>query len=106
MKTIDLDRTNGTGAIISLKPGSAWLLYTDEGPTGPGAQCGRVTCPQTVIHTFENEDDMRSFMATFKPRSKKGQISHGVVDEYYAGSLLRLVDHRSQPLHPTDPPNL
>lgn len=94
MKSTDPDLTYGHGLTLDLKPGNAWMLYTDDGPTGPGGQDGRTNSPLTLIHTFENEDDMRSFVATFKPRARNGKVSCGVVDGYYAGSVLRFIDHR------------
>jgi hypothetical protein len=100
-KSTDLDRTYGTGANINLKPGNAWLLYNDNGPTGPCGQDGRTTSPLAELHIFDNEDAMREFATNeFKPRSKKGQASYGVVDEWYSSRVLRVVQHNddSEPI--------
>ena len=95
LRVSDLDRTYGECVSVELKPGMAWALYSDNGPGGPGGQGGRTTCPHSVLHVWPNEDAMRASCADGLGRNKKARIMYGVVDEYTANGLFRVVVHES-----------
>ena len=87
----DVDQTYGAGVSIDLKPGMAWALYCDDGPGGPCGQSMRTTCPHSVLMTWPTEAAMREDMDGKKWRNQKHRIIWGVVDEYTAGGVFRVV---------------
>jgi hypothetical protein len=87
----DLDQTYGAGVTIELKPGMAWALYCDDGPGGACGQSMRTTCPHSVLMTWPNETAMREDMNGKKWRNKKHRIMWGIVDDYTAGGVFRVV---------------
>lgn len=89
----ELDRTYGKDVHVHLKPGMAWVLYTDNGPGGPCGQTMRVTCPHSVLHVFQNEDEMRAYAKEGLGRNKKGRVEYGVVDEWSASGVFQVVIH-------------
>lgn len=91
--TTQIDKTYGTGATIDLKPGTAWAIYSDQGPQGPCGQSMDTTCPHTVLMTWPNEEAMKAEMDSFKPRNKKHTLIWGVVDEYTAGGVFIVVQN-------------
>lgn len=93
MESLDLDITYGRGISFDLKPGMAWVLYFDDGPGGPCGQDCRTTCPHAHFTVYPDEQSMRDAMENYKPRNKKARIMHGVVDEYTAGGVFRVMKH-------------
>jgi len=93
MVSRDLDQTYGAGALLDLKPGTAWLLYCDNGPGGPCGQSMRTTCPHSYLMTWPNEDAMRRDLQDAKWRNKKHTLMWGVVDEYTTGGVFRVINH-------------
>jgi len=89
--SLDVDQTYGEGVTIKLKPGMAWALYSDEGPSGPCGQSVRAMSPRTVLMTWPNEAAMRSALEKSTMDGKKKQIKWGVVDEYTAGGIFRVI---------------
>jgi len=88
---IDVDNTNGAGVRIDLRPGMAWVLYSDDGPAGPCAQSVRAMSPKTVLFTFPDEETMRAAMAEKEVRGKLSRLMWGVVDEYTSGGVFRVI---------------
>lgn len=97
MKSQDVDQTYGEGVTIDLKPGMAWVLVSDTGPVGPCGQSGRTTCPHMVLLTFPDEDAMRKALETPSWRKGKGQrVMWGIVDNYIAGGVFRVIQHEEK----------
>ena len=88
----DIDQTYGEGVRLDLKPGMAWILYTDNGPGGPCGQSMRTTCPHSTLYLYSSEMRMREAIdeGSFI-RNKKHRIQFGVVDNYTCGGLFRIV---------------
>lgn len=89
----DIDYLRESALQIELKPGMAWVLYSDNGPGGPCGQGMRTTCPHTYLMTWPNEDAMREAMKDNKWRNKKHTVMCGVVGEYTSGGLFRIIQH-------------
>lgn len=89
----ELDRTYGKGVNVHLKPGMAWILYTDNGPGGPCGQSMRTTCPHSVLHVFPSETEMRAYAEEGVGRNKKGRVEYGVVDDWSAAGVFQVVLH-------------
>lgn len=91
----DVDQTYGRGVTIDLKPGTAWMLYMDDGPGGPCGQSMRTTCPHGVLHVWPNEDAMRAAMAASGSvgRNKKAKVMYGVVDEWTSPGVFQVRIH-------------
>ena len=88
----ELDRTYGKDVNICLKPGMAWILYSDNGPSGPCGQDMRTTGPHTAFHIFPNEQAMRQALEAGVGRNKiSGHVDYGVVDEWTAASVFQVV---------------
>lgn len=89
----ELDDTNGKNVNICLRPGMAWILYSDDGPGGPCGQSMRTTCPHTVLHVFTSEAEMRAYAEEGVGRNKKARVEYGVVDEWTAAGVFQVVMH-------------
>ena len=90
----DVDQTYGHGVTIDLKPGMAWALYFDDGPSGTCAQSMRVTCPHSVFHVWPNEDAMRDAVSNVHlGRNKTARIFYGVVDEWTSPGVFQVRIH-------------
>ena len=91
MKISDIDQTYGETASVELRPGMGWALYSDDGPGGPCGQGMRTTCPHTVLMTWPDESSMKESLKVAKWRNKNHRLIFGVVDEYTAGGIFRVV---------------
>ena len=82
------------------KPGTAILVYTDEGPRRPCGQSVSVTCPKTAVHVFESEEAMRHYMdanADWGQSSKRPRFDYMVVEEGQMGGMSLHVHQEVQP---------
>ena len=55
------------------RPGTAIMVYTDEGPNGPCGQSMSVTCPHMAVHVFRSETAMREFVDANPNWSRNGK---------------------------------
>ena len=86
----DVDRLTSP-LTIDLKPGTAWMLYSDTGPGGPCGQSCRTTCPHAVFSIWPNEEAMRVELENGIGRNKKCRLMWGVVGEYTSGGVFRVL---------------
>ena len=63
---------------ITLKPGMAWMIYTDRGPAGMHGQTLDATCPHSAFAVFETEEAMRQFVAGLQ-RGRGVNLQYGVI---------------------------
>ena len=91
MTTIDLDER---GTTLELREGMAWLLYTDQGPSGPCGQSMRITCPHAILHVWPSEQAMQDWLEVNKAgrTGQRAAIRLGVVGSY-SGGVMRIVNH-------------
>lgn len=89
MNSQDLDLAKER-IVIDLVPGTAWAIYSDNGPQGPCGQCMRITCPHAIFMTWPTEDAMREELKSFEFRNKKHTLMMGVVGEWTAGGVLKI----------------
>jgi len=94
MKQQALDDFHGEPVSITFKPGMAWALYSDEGPTGPCGQSMRITCPHSVLIVWDSEDAMREALReqSVGRKGAKQRLQWGVVGDYTAGGVFTVVD--------------
>ena len=80
--------------ILDLKKGQGWVLYFDNGPSGPCGQSFRTVCPHAELHVFNDEDSLREFLASKPFRNPKGMQMLGVVGEWTSPGVFSVVDRR------------
>ena len=76
------------------KPGTAIVVYSDDGPSGPCGQGMETTCPHTAIHVFENEELMRSFCESHEWRNGKNWSVHAMVVGEFHSTGMSLTIHK------------
>ena len=97
MKQQALDDVHGQPVSITFKPGMAWALYSDEGPTGPCGQSMQITCPHSLLIVWDSEEAMREALReqAIGRKGKKQRLQWGVVGDYTAGGVFTVVDKTS-----------
>lgn len=80
MKYINLQELDSF--TLELKPGMAWAMYMDEGPTGICGQSMSITCPHCVFATWPDEEAMRADVKKIGRGGSKSRIHWGVVGEW------------------------
>ena len=96
MRQLALDDFHGKPLSVEFKPGMAWALYSDEGPTGFCGQDMRMTCPHALLIVWDSDSAMREACrenAVGRNGSRK-RLMWGVVGEYTAGGVFTVVDKR------------
>jgi hypothetical protein len=82
----DLADEHRQAPMITWKPGTAWVLYSDDGPSGPCGQCMSTTCPWTILYVFKNEDEMREAVkGEIGRKGRKAKTIYGIIGDYTAG---------------------
>jgi len=96
MVEVDLSEPLGEKEIV-ITDGMAWILYTDQGPSGPCGQLMSITCPHTVLRLWSSEDAMfkelngREMMSLFR-RGVRQTVDWGVIGQF-STSKAKIVFH-------------
>ena len=87
-KRLDLSEPDGGELEIKLKPGMAWAIYTDHGPTGIVGQCMSITCPHCSFVVWPDEASMReSLSKQFFRKGSRPNLQYGVIGEFGHGTV-------------------
>jgi hypothetical protein len=55
----------------------------------------RTTCPHSTLHVFDDEEQMRAFIASgMVARNDKHRIQYGVVDEWTSPGVFNIITHK------------
>ena len=90
----DLQRPYSGGLTLTLKPGMAWLIYTDRGPVGPCGQSMSTTCDHSVFAVFESEDQLREYVQSWVRHGKAWNLQYGVIGEWSTGNGAVVVQRK------------
>lgn len=89
-----LDDPFGPLPPLELKPGTAFALYVDQGPSGPCGQSMDTTCPWAQLHLFDTYEELKE--AKIGRKGVKAHVIFGIVGEWSSPGHLTIVDNRKE----------
>lgn len=72
---------------ITIKPGTAWALYTDFGPSGPCGQSCDITCPWATLYFSDAGEEFIEWLRRNPPRrGVRSNLITGIVGQFSSGN--------------------
>lgn len=83
-----MDHYDKVPMALTIKPGMAWAIWTDKGPSGPCGQSMNTTMPHGGIMFFGNIDTLNAYFREHKGRKGvQTNLLWGEVGDWGTGNV-------------------
>jgi len=81
---------------LTLKPGMAIAVISDDGPVGPCGQSMSITCPHTVIAVAPDEDSLKEWLSKGTRKGLRERTQYCVIGSH-GSAMFSLAELEEKP---------